>query len=162
MELRPDLRRVYTTVRDLATFGPVVAKLGFSPLAEAEVELDGVVYHSAVLDFGSDSVDGWLAGLAADELGLQNTTALAPEAGELLLDGERIALTPLEFAVVNYLQAHRGKVVTRAAVLQDVWVYEYDGGSNVVDSAIRSIRKKLGPHASSIETVRGFGYRSHL
>jgi two-component system alkaline phosphatase synthesis response regulator PhoP len=53
-------------------------------------------------------------------------------------------------------------VVDRASVLRDVWGFEYDGGSNVVDSTIRSIRKKLGTHASSIETVRGFGYRSQL
>ena len=64
--------------------------------------------------------------------------------------------------MVNHLHAHRGKVVDRASVLRDVWGYDYDGGSDVVDSAIRSIRKKLGAHASSIETVRGFGYRSHL
>jgi hypothetical protein len=162
MALRPDLRRVYTTVRDLTEFGPVVAKLGFSVLADAEVDLDGVVYHSAVLDFGPESVDGWLAGLVADELGLETTIALEPTAGELLLDGKRIALTPLEFAVVAHLHVRRGKVVDRASVLRDVWGFEYDGGSNVVDSTIRSIRKKLGTHASSIETVRGFGYRSQL
>jgi DNA-binding response OmpR family regulator len=107
-------------------------------------------------------VDGWLAGLAADELGLQDTVGLEAGAGELLLDGERIALTPREFAVVNHLHAHRGKVVDRASVLRDVWGYDYVGASNVVDSTIRSIRRKLGPRASSIETVRGFGYRSRL
>lgn len=163
MALRPHLRRVYTTVRNLTEFGPVVAKLGFRPLPDAETELDGATYHSAVLDFGPDSVDGWLAGLAADELGLQNSITLDPAAGELLmLDGERITLTPLEFSLVNHLHAHHGKVVTRASVLRDVWGYEYEGGSNVVDSTIRSIRKKLGTHAESIETVRGYGYRSHL
>jgi hypothetical protein len=162
MALRPDLRRVYTTVQDLAVFGPVVVKLGFAPIPEAHVELDGTAYHSAVLDFGPDSVDGWLAGLAADELGLQGAAALDPGAGELVIDGERIALTPLEFAVVDHLHAHRGKVVDRASVLRDVWGYDYLGGSNVVDSTIRSIRKKLGSRAAAIETVRGFGYRSHL
>jgi hypothetical protein len=95
MALRPNLRRVYTTVHDLAEFGPVVTKLGFRPLVGAEVNLDGVAYHLAVLDFGPDSIDGLLAGLAADELGLQKTTMLNSEAGELLIDGERIALTPL-------------------------------------------------------------------
>jgi hypothetical protein len=162
MALRPDLRRVYTTVQNLGAFAPVVLKLGFSPLADAQVELDETVFHSAVLDFGPDSVDGWLAGLAADELGMQDAVELEPGAGELLLEGERIALTPLEFAVMNYLHTHRGKVVDRASVLRDVWGYDYTGGSNVVDSAIRSIRKKLGPRASAIETVRGFGYRGHL
>lgn len=46
--------------------------------------------------------------------------------------------------------------------LREVWGYDYDGGSNIVDSVIRSLRKKLGNQASAIETVRGFGYRSHL
>jgi DNA-binding response OmpR family regulator len=88
--------------------------------------------------------------------------AFEPEAGELLLDGERIALTPLEFAVMSHLHAKRGKVVTRVAILRDVWGYGYEGGSNVVDSVVRSLRKRLGSHASSIETVRGFGYRSRM
>ena len=162
MALRPSLRRVYTTVHGLPVFGPVVLKLGFQPIADAQLELDGAIYHSAVLDFGPGSVDGWLAGLAADELGMRDTTALEAGAGELLIDGECIALTPLEFALMNHLHAQRGKVVHRATILRDVWGSNYDGGSNVVDSTIRSIRKKLGPRASFIETVRGFGYRSHL
>jgi len=162
MTLRPALRRVYTTVQGLEVFGPVVVKLGFRPLAEAQLELDGAQYHSAVLDFGPGSVDGWLAELAADELGMRDTTTLEAGAGELLVDGERITLTPLEFAVMNHLHTQRGKVVDRASILREVWGYDYDGGSNVVDSTIRSVRKKLGPRASSIETVRGFGYRSHL
>jgi hypothetical protein len=162
MALRPDVRRVYTTVRNFAEFGPVVAKLGFSRLDDAAVELDDVAYHSAVLDFGPGSVDGWLAQLAADELGMGDAIAFRPEAGELLLDGERIALTPLEYAVMSHLHAKRGKVVTRVSILREVWGHEYEGGSNVVDSVIRSIRKRLGTRASSIETVRGFGYRSRL
>jgi hypothetical protein len=162
MALRPNLRRVYTTVCNLADFGPTVTKLGFHLIQDAEVTLDDATYHSAVLDFGPGSVDGWLAGLAAEELGVEDVATLEPDAGELVLDGEPIALTPLEFAVMSHLQAKRGKVVTRAAVLGDVWGYEYTGGSNVVDSVIRSLRKKLGPHASAIETVRGYGYRSHL
>lgn len=162
MALRPDVRRVYTTVRNFAEFGPVVARLGFSHLDDAGVELDDTTYHSAVLDFGPGSVDGWLAQLAADELGIEDSTVFESEAGELLLFGKRIALTPLEFAVLSYLHAKRGKVVTRVSILRDVWGYDYEGGSNVVDSVIRSIRKRLGSHASSIETVRGFGYRSRL
>ncbi len=162
MALRPDLRRVYTTVRNLAHYGPIVTRLRFRQIEGAEVELDNAMYHSAVLDFGPGSVDGWLADLAAEELGVQDVLALDPDAGELVLDGQRIALTPLEYGVMSHLHAKRGKVVTRASVLRDVWGYDYDGGSNVVDSVIRSVRKKLGRQASSIETVRGFGYRCNL
>ncbi len=162
MALRPDLRRVYTTVRNLADYAPIVTTLGFQHLEEAGVELDGTVYHSAVLDFGPASVDGWLAQLAADELGVADAIALDADAGELVLDGLHIALTPLEFGVLSHLHAKRGKVVTRSSVLRDVWGYDYEGGSNVVDSVIRSLRKKLSNQASCIETVRGFGYRCRL
>lgn len=78
------------------------------------------------------------------------------------MDGRHLALTPLEFGVLSHLVARRGKVVSRSAVLREVWGYEQVVGSNVVDSVIRALRKKLGPQASSIETVRGFGYRCRL
>ncbi len=71
MELRPLLRRVYLTVVDLPTYAPVAVKLGFNPIAEAALDLDGMTHHTAMLDFGSSSVDGWLAGLVADELGIE-------------------------------------------------------------------------------------------
>ena len=161
MALRPDLRRVYTAVRAIEVFAPIVTQLGFLPVGEA-VEVDDAVYHSAVLDFGPASVDGWLADLAADELGVQDVLRLDRDAGEVVVDGRRVALTPLEFGVLDHLHAKRGKVVSRSSVLREVWGYDTAGGSNVVDSVIRALRKKLGPQAGSIETVRGFGYRSRL
>ena len=71
MELRPKVRRVYLTVVDLPTYAPVAVKLGFNPISEAALELDGITYHTAMLDFGPSSVDGWLSGLVADELGIE-------------------------------------------------------------------------------------------
>ena len=71
MELRPLLRRVYLTVVDLPTYAPVAVKLGFNPISEASLDLDGKTYHTAMLDFGPSSVDGWLSGLVADELGIE-------------------------------------------------------------------------------------------
>lgn len=76
MELRPKLRRVYLTVVDLPTYAPVAVKLGFQPLSEAVKDSDGITYQTAMLDFGPSSVDGWLSGLAADELGIEGR---APE-----------------------------------------------------------------------------------
>jgi hypothetical protein len=159
MALRPSLRRVYATVCDIATFAPTISTLHFKPLEEANTEMDSVVYHSALLDFGPSSVDGWLADLLTEELGLEDSITLDTEAGELRRNGQRIALTPLEFGVINHLQKHEGKVATRQALLHHVWGTEYKGGSNIVDSVVHSLRKKLGSQASSIETVRGFGYR---
>ena len=162
MALRPDLRRVYTAVRDIEVFRPIVTQLRFVPVEADGVQIDDVLYHSAVLDFGPASVDGWLADLAADELGVEDVLTLDRDAGEVVLDGRHVALTPLEFGVLHHLHAKRGKVVSRSSVLREVWGHDDAGGSNVVDSVVRSLRKKLGTHASSIETVRGFGYRCQL
>jgi two-component system alkaline phosphatase synthesis response regulator PhoP len=43
-----------------------------------------------------------------------------------------------------------------------VWGYDYAGGSNVIEANVRSLRRKLGDRATSIETVRGLGYRFHV
>jgi hypothetical protein len=80
MELRPRLRRVYLTVRDFAPYSAVAQELGFHPIEEATVVLDGDHYSSAALDFGPGSVDGWLSMLIAAELGIaaEDSTAATP------------------------------------------------------------------------------------
>jgi len=70
MEMRPHLRRMYTTVNDLSAYAPVVIPLCFAPLDDAHVELGGKMYYSALLDFGEESVDGWLKGLVKAEIGM--------------------------------------------------------------------------------------------
>ena len=159
MELRPNLRRIYTTVRDLATFGPMVAPLGFEPLPGEPIEFDGIAYHSAQLDFGPSSVDGWLSRLVASELLIEEDSLLDVAQRQLVLAGRRVDLTRLEFELLNYLCQRAGKVVDRSSLLRDVWGYEYAGGSNVIETVVRSLRKKLGGRATAIETVRGLGYR---
>ena len=159
MELRPDLRRVYTALRGMAAFAPVAQRLGFQPLADGAVEVNGQTYFSAVLDFGPASIDGWLSWLVGTELGIDDLGLLDPEAHALVVDGNRVDLTPLEFAVMRYLTEYQGKAVPRGDLLEDVWGSGYIGGSNVVDVVIRSLRNKLGSQAASLETVRGVGYR---
>jgi DNA-binding response OmpR family regulator len=120
----------------------------------------GEEYHLAVNDFGPQSVDGWLARLVAAEIGIDTSAILDHDAHEAVVDGRRVPLTRLELAVFDYLQNHANRAVSRASLLEDVWGYSYTGGSNVVDAVIRSLRKKLGDHASVIETVNGVGYRT--
>lgn len=160
MEMRPNLRRLYTEVRDIEAFAPVVTKLGFAPLPDHSVEIDGTMHYAAVLDFGPASVDGWLSWLAGSELGVLDSDEVVDlDARELVVDGQRVKLTRLELEVFRYLQERAGRAVSRVSLLQDVWGYEYVGGSNVVDAIMLSLRKKLGSHATMIETVRGVGYR---
>lgn len=159
LELRPTLRRVYLTVRDLQPYAAAAQKLGFRVLSEAEVQMDGDIYHSAMLDFGASSVDGWLARLVAAELGMEDNGLLDSAARELVLNGRRVGLTKLEFGVMEFLQSRAGEAVPRSSLLSNVWEQNYDGGSNVVDVVVRALRKKLGDRASLIETVHGVGYR---
>ena len=70
MEMRPHLRRLYTTVNDLEAYAPVVIPLCFAPIDDAHVKLGGRMYYTALLDFGEGSVDGWLKSLVKAELGV--------------------------------------------------------------------------------------------
>jgi len=172
MAMRPALRRMYVTVRDPATYATVVERLGFRPLPAAHtrggqldrepappVAIGDEAYSSVVLDFGAGSVDGWLARLVALELGVDEDRMFDPTAHEVTVHGRRVALTRLEFGLLQRLDAVQGRTVTRAELLRDVWQYRYTGGSNVVDAAVRSLRRKLGDAGSLVETVRGAGYR---
>jgi Transcriptional regulatory protein, C terminal/AAA ATPase domain len=159
LALRPKLRRVYMTVNDLAPYASVAQTLGFRPIESASSKLDARTYHTAMLDFGPSSVDGWLARLVAAELGMGKTDIVDLEGRGLIVNHRRVPLTRLEFAVVHYLHERKGKPVARASLIRDVWEHEYDVGSNVVDVVIKSLRKKLGKRSDVVETVTGYGYR---
>lgn len=76
----------------------------------------------------------------------------------LILEGEPVALTPLEFGVLSELTAAKGDVVSRDHLLEAVWQQPFEG-SNRVDSLIRGLRRKMGAQAGAIETVKGYGFR---
>jgi AAA ATPase domain len=158
LALRPKLRRVYLTLNDLGAYASAAQTLGFRPVESAAPKLDDRTYHTAMLDFGPCSVDGWLGRLVAAELGVGKKDIVDLEGRSLILDRRRVPLTRLEFAVVHYLHERKGKPVARASLIRDVWDHKYDVGSNVVDVVIKSLRKKLGKHSDMIETVTGYGY----
>ena len=161
MQLRPNLRRIYTVVQDPSLYLPVVLKLGFRPVGEVDgvADLGPNRFTSVVLDFGPNSVDGWLAGLVAAELGLDQSVAVDEAGREVRMNGHTVHLTPLEFGVLRCLQEHEGRAVSRATLLDAVWGYESAVGSNVVDVVVRRLRSKLGQASAAVETVRGTGYR---
>jgi DNA-binding response OmpR family regulator len=73
--------------------------------------------------------------------------------------GDRTAdLSDREFRLLHHLLVHAGEVLSRERLLAEVWGYDFDPGSNVVDVCVRRLRQKLGPEAA-IETVRNAGYR---
>ena len=99
VELRPKLRRLYCAVLDEASLAAFFRKAGFRTLPECTVTIDGRERHSLLLDFGPGSVDGWLSQLAAVSVaeGREPAVRLDATARGLLVDGQRIGLTALEF-----------------------------------------------------------------
>ena len=74
--------------------------------------------------------------------------------------GKQIDLAPQEYRVLEYLLRHPGEVLTRTRLAEQVWDMNFDGDSNVVDAAIRRLRRKVDdPHPRKlIHTLRGVGY----
>jgi DNA-binding response OmpR family regulator len=91
------------------------------------------------------------------------------KAGELVIDehsysaklrGRPLDLTYKEFELLKYLAQHPGRVFSRAQLLQEIWGYDYFGGTRTVDVHVRRLRAKLGAeHESLIGTVRNVGYK---
>ncbi|MDQ6713984.1 MAG: winged helix-turn-helix domain-containing protein, partial [Candidatus Dormibacteraeota bacterium] len=159
MELRPNLRRVYTVLCDLATYGEVSTRLGFKLFPGSALVVDGIQHYAAVNDFGPSSIDGWLSWLLAGELGVDQAEILATPERQLVLEGRRIDLSRLEFDVMQFLYEHEGKPVPRRAIMEAVWGHDVDTASNVLEAVVKSLRKKMGDAAEMIETIRGVGYR---
>ena len=80
----------------------------------------------------------------------------------ITINGIPLALTRLEFDLIQYLVLNAGRVLSREQLLSQAWGYDFVGGIRAVDSAIKRTRKKISlidPDLSLIETVRGIGYR---
>ena len=90
-------------------------------------------------------------------------------AGDVIIDessytakikGRTLDLTFKEFELLKYLAQHPGRVFSRAQLLQEIWGYDYFGGTRTVDVHIRRLRSKLGSEFEAIiGTVRNVGYR---
>ena len=167
LELRPSLRRVYLsyTPREGALYGGAFQRFGFEPLGArlggpGQVTVGAEENELHLLDMGPASLDGWFAKLLGLELH-------APEAGLLDLAGRRLVLpdgqgadlTRREFELLQFLAAAPGVARSRDEILDQVWGLSYGAGSNVVDAVVTGVRRKLGPLAPRLQSVRGVGYR---
>ena len=76
------------------------------------------------------------------------------------VNGRPVELTKREFDLLHYLLLNKGVVLTRDVLLENVWDYEFDGGTNAVDVYIRFLRTKIDEtfEIKLIHTVRGVGY----
>jgi DNA-binding response OmpR family regulator len=81
---------------------------------------------------------------------------------EVQLDDELLGLKPKEYDLLVALARHQGKVLSREQLLEQVWGWDYSGGSRTVDVHVRWLREKIEPEPAQpvrIVTVRGIGYR---
>jgi DNA-binding winged helix-turn-helix (wHTH) protein len=120
---------------------------------------------------GPAEIDARLRLLVGRRGGLANQESLGNVSlGELVIDegtytarlrGRPLDLTYKEFELLKYLAQHAGRVFTRAQLLQEVWGYDFFGGTRTVDVHVRRLRAKLGPeHEALIGTVRNVGYKA--
>jgi len=157
-------RLLHATGIDCPLF--VIVTEGGLAAVTADWGVDDVLLHGA----GPAEVEARLR-LAAGRRAVQMAEAEPDEirSGDLAIDeatyaarlrGRVLDLTFKEFELLKFLAQHPGRVFTRAQLLQEVWGYDYFGGTRTVDVHVRRLRAKLGAeHEVLIGTVRNVGYR---
>jgi DNA-binding response OmpR family regulator len=122
--------------------------------AEVEARLRLALGRAAQALATSGSGAGEAEEIRSGDLSIDEGTYTARVGGRVL------DLTFKEFELLKYLAQHPGRVFTRAQLLQEVWGYDYFGGTRTVDVHVRRLRAKLGPDRESlIGTVRNVGYK---
>jgi DNA-binding response OmpR family regulator len=156
---------------------PVITEGGFTAVSEqwgiADVMLDSAspAETEGRLRLASErrSTGGAAATTTGDDTAAVTDSEGVIRSGELVVDvrgyiasikGQPINLAYKEFELLKYLAQHPHRVFTRVQLLQEVWGYDYYGGTRTVDVHIRRLRAKLGgEYEHMIGTVRNVGYR---
>jgi DNA-binding response OmpR family regulator len=170
VDARRDLMSARAFLRLLTAIGvtvPVIAVLTEGGLIamSGEWAVDDFVLDTS----GPAELDARLR-LAVDRHAAQSEdTSGRLEIGELTIDestytarlsGNALDLTYKEFELLKFLAMHPGRVFTRSHLVQEVWGYDYFGGTRTVDVHVRRLRAKLGSeHEAMIGTVRNVGYK---
>jgi DNA-binding response OmpR family regulator len=87
------------------------------------------------------------------------TIVVDGERHTVLANGREVMLTAKEFLLLEYMIQHRGRVLSRDVLLNDVWGYRYTGGTRTVDVHVRRLREKLPALQKALVTVKQFGYK---
>ena len=76
------------------------------------------------------------------------------------VEGKEIMLRPKEFAILTYLMRNKGRVLSRTQILENIWGYDFNPNTNIVDVHIKALREKLKQYSlhEMIRSVRGVGY----
>jgi DNA-binding response OmpR family regulator len=170
IDARRDLAGARTFTRLLGGLGitqPVVAVLTEGGLIalSADWAVDDIVLDTAgpaeldarlrlAIDRRARSGDSTPERVHVGDLSIDETTYSAR------LEGRALDLTYKEFELLKFLAQHPGRVFSRSHLVQEVWGYDYFGGTRTVDVHVRRLRAKLGAeHEAMIGTVRNVGYK---
>ena len=160
-------RSLCRVIRATGTSAPVIAILteGGLTAVNAEWAVEDILLEHA----GPAEVEARLRLVMTRSDAVEDEADERIVAGDLTIDessysarlGERLLdLTYKEFELLKHLAQHPGRVFTRAQLLQEVWGYDYYGGTRTVDVHVRRLRAKLGSeHEQLIGTIRNVGYR---
>lgn len=157
------------TVRKLRSKGnltPVIFLTARDTVADRVKGLDIGANDYLVKPFSFDELTARLRAITRTASGNPtNTYTLADlkldtETHRVTRGGREITLTTREYSLLEYLLRNKNKILSRQKIEDNVWNYDYEGGTNVVDVYINYLRKKIdgGQEPKLIHTVRGFGY----
>jgi DNA-binding response OmpR family regulator len=170
VDARRDLAAARSFTRVLSAVGMSVPILGVLTeggliAVSAEWTVDDIILDTAgpaeldarlrlAIDRRAASTDQLVDHVDIGELTIDESTYSAR------LSGVALDLTYKEFELLKFLAQHPGRVFTRSHLVQEVWGYDYFGGTRTVDVHVRRLRAKLGPeHDQMIGTVRNVGYK---
>ena len=173
LDARRDLSAAKSLAKLIATTGAgcpvfIIVTEGAMPALNADWGFDDLILDNA----GPAELDARIR----IAIGKQEATRISADptsgeikSGEVVIDeksytakikGKSLDLTYKEFELLKYLAQHPGRVFTRSQLLQEIWGYDYFGGTRTVDVHIRRLRSKLGAEFEAIiGTVRNVGYR---
>ncbi len=81
------------------------------------------------------------------------------EGRNVIVDKQKVDMTPKEYEVLFFLVKNEGKAVSREKLLSNVWGFDFYGDDRTVDTHIKMLRSNLGPYRNCIVTLRGLGYK---